>query len=510
MRVSLPHSVQPTAIRPGDRQARWAAILLLVAPIALLVAVPLVLTKQTDPDYWWHVRTGELIVETGRIPRTDPFSFTASGRPWITHEWLTQVLFYAVQSTVGYVGNVALFGLFGGGAFIATYAACREWGAGELAATLLALGALYLGSMSLNVRPQIFTTLLLALTALVLTRHRHGKPGPLWALPPLFALWVNLHGGYVIGLALLGVTLVTEAIARLPTNPLPAVRPLLVAALASLAAVLVNPHGVEALAYPVTYAGTQNASMQFIAEWQSPDFHSPALWPLAGSIALLMVMGLARAPLGLTETLWALMFALMALTSVRHIQLYGVVVAPLLAARAQAELPLLRRTTATWRHPGLLAALWPVLLVASATGVARAHAEGVPLQVHSEPSERGYPAGGAAYLQQTDAQGNLFNEYEWGGYLIYALHPERRVFIDGRADLYGDEWVEEHTRIVRLQADWGEVTRQHDIRLALVKKGGPLAALLDCHPEWAEVYAGEVERLFVRGERAGQVGAPGG
>src|SRR5579872_5730217 len=105
--------------------------LLLLAPaLALLVAWPFL--APTDPDYWWHARTGQLIAETGRVPLVDPYSFTAVGQRWVTHEWLTELLLFVVQHQFGYVGNVLLFGVLGSLAAVALYATCRRWGVGEM------------------------------------------------------------------------------------------------------------------------------------------------------------------------------------------------------------------------------------------------------------------------------------------------------------------------------------------------------------------------------------------
>jgi len=492
------------AVRHATLGVRTPA-LLIVAPFLMLIAITFWF-GQTDPDYWWHVRTGQLILETGQLPRTDPFSFTPAGTPWVTHEWLTEVIFALVARQFGYVGNVALCALLGAGTALVVWLTARRRGLGDRAATLLMLWAFAIMLPLTNVRPQMVTMLGLALTALLLTRYLDGETRVLWFLPPLLALWVNLHGGYVIGLVLLGLTLIGETIAPVLNPPIgarPRPRipgPLLLATVVAVLATLANPHGVEALRYPFTYIGTGNASQRFIAEWQSPDFHATAFLPLAASLLAGLLGGYARRPVRPTELLWTVTLTLMALQSTRHAPLYAIVVLPLLGARVRERLPDWPRSLHRLRPP-LATALplfgWTFLVVGLAALLAGGAA--LPLQTGTAPRADGYPAAGAAYLRaHPELQGNLFNTYAWGGYLIGQLYPARRVFIDGRADVHGDALVTRARATERLAPDWRDSLAGWDIRLVLVEKDGPLATALRDDPGWREVLVGPVERLFVR------------
>ena len=199
----------------------------------------------TDPDYWWHVRTGQLIAETGAVPSADPYSFTAAGQPWVAHEWLSELLFYAVQHAVGYAGNVVLIGALGALAAMALFATCRLWGVGELAAVLLVLWAFGMSVGSFGVRPQTFTRVLLALLVLVLSLYRRdGNWRWLVAVPPIVLVWTNLHGGFAIGLGLLGLMLLGEAVEVVVRGEgWRCVVPLAVASAVSIGVTLINPNG---------------------------------------------------------------------------------------------------------------------------------------------------------------------------------------------------------------------------------------------------------------------------
>ncbi|MFN8542112.1 MAG: hypothetical protein U0232_32135 [Thermomicrobiales bacterium] len=472
---------------------------LIVAPFLALIACTFWLS-QTDPDYWWHLRTGQLILETGQLPRTDPFSFTSGGAPWVTHEWLTEVIFALIDRQFGYVGNVVFCALLGAGASLAVWATARERGLGAQAATLLMLWAYAIMLPLTNVRPQMITMLLLAVTMLLLTRYLNGATRAIWLLPPLLLLWVNLHGGYVIGLVMIGLTIVGEGIALALGRPVANLRTLILAAIGAGLATLLSPNGIEALRYPFTYAGTGNASQRFIAEWQSPDFHQGTFLPLAASLILGLLVGYRRDRWRPSELLWVATLALMALQSTRHAPLYAIVTLPLLGARLSEILPGWPRRLERLR-PTLSAALplfgWAFAVVG--LGALLLGSGSLPLQTGREPLADGYPAEGTAYLQaHPELTGNLFNTYAWGGYLIDQLYPERRVFIDGRADVHGDALVTSARATERLAPEWRANLDRWDIRLVLVEKDSPLATALRDDPAWHEVLGGKVERLFVK------------
>jgi len=472
------------------------AMLFILAPILLLVATTL-FAFNTDPDYWWHVRTGQYIYDTGTLPRLDIYSYTSSGQPWVTHEWLTELVFYVLTRLGGYRLVAAIFALLGVLTCSVLYLTCRRRGLGEIGASLCMLWGFVMASASLNVRPQAITTLFLALCTLVITCYLQGQTGPLYLLPPLFALWVNLHGGYVIGLVLIALTVVGQIVDTWQKRALQPLRPLLSAAILSVGATLLNPHGLTALTYPFSYVSADNASMLYIVEWQSPNFHEPFFLVFAASLLLVMLLGLARRPLAATDTLVAMVFTFLALRSGRHISLYAVVMMPLIAARLQAELPAFGRTLQQWHSKRLLAVIWPLTMIAILVVIFKSGGM-AHLQVGLEPGERGYPSGAVRYLRDNNLKGNLFNEYGWGGYLIYRLYPDWRVFIDGRADVYGDEFMNKYMDVAWLHPRWRNVLDEYKVNLVLVKAASPLAVVLSNDRDWQEIYSGEVEQLFKR------------
>jgi hypothetical protein len=451
----------------------------------------------TDNDAWWHLRTGQLIAETGVVPQADPFSHTRFGQPWVAHEWLSALIMYLVQRQIGYVGVAMLFGVISAAAWLVVYATMRQRGVGEVLALILVLWGVQLDMPDMGVKPRQLTLLLAAIFVWLLTRYRGGARRALWPLPALMAVWVNLHAGYLIGLVLLGLTIVGEGLARALRRPAAPLRPLLVVAGLSAVATLLGPHGLDVLFYPFTYTRPGNAALQYIQEWQSPNFRRPDNLLFAASLLLAALLGVRRRPLGPTDALSFLCLALMALVSVRHISLYAVVVMPLVGARIQAELPALGRPLATWRSRRLLLVSWLLVALAGVQLVGTMQQRGF-LQIGREPAAASYPAGGANYLREHSVAGRLYNDYAWGGYLIYTLAPRDRVFIDGRTDLYDGRVIDDYIRIGELRPGWRALLGRYDVGTVLVRKDSSLASALGGDPPWQEVYAGPIERIFVR------------
>jgi len=184
----------------------------LSALLAVLGALPLV--REVDPDFWWHLRTGEIIASSG-LPQTDPFSWTAGGQPWTLHEWLSELIIYVTQASVGYGGSVALFSGVAVGAMCVMYSAARREGAGDRALMLLMFFASVMMLRFIAVRPQAFSWLLFAVFVAIIARRDRGEAAPIWLLPPLMALWANLHLGFVYGLMVVALWGVSKVVERL-------------------------------------------------------------------------------------------------------------------------------------------------------------------------------------------------------------------------------------------------------------------------------------------------------
>lgn len=457
---------------------------------SVLAAVPFV--KNVDPDFWWHLRTGKLIVESG-IPRHDPFSWTAAGRDWVAHEWFSEAIIYGVESTVGYIGNVLVFGVVTASTLALMYALGRRLGAGTKPLVLLTLLAAIVLVRFVTVRPQVFTWLLLAVFVYILQRHDEGDSMPLWILPVLMAVWVNLHLGYVYGLMAVAIWILVQTWKRVRGAGSSLRTPLLVGS-ACLIATFMNPSGPAILWYPARYLLEGHAERSFVLEWQRPDFTSPAMAPITAALALLVLSLVSQRRPFLT----ALSIAVVALSlqAVRNVPLAVLLLIPVVGSAAADRWTMASRArdSATTLPTSLGAGL--VAVMATACLLAGVLVGGSISGLH--PSDDRYPAGGAAFLASQHPGARLFNDYNWGGYLINRLYPVVPVFIDGREEFYGSTIFGDYLHIIRGKPGWDMLLQQYGVDVVIIRRDSGLAAALRSKSAWREDFTGPSEAVFVR------------
>lgn len=455
--------------------------------------------ETTDPDMWWHLRTGEYILNQG-IPRQDVFSYTATDHPWITHEWLSQLLMWGLYQA----GGLPLLILFTAAITTLTFWLIYQCCLGQpyLAAFMTLLSAIA-SAIVWGARPQLFNLFFFALFIYLLERWRSQRlpDRALWFIPLVTILWANLHSGYLLGVVLLAVYAVGEALQRFasPGGSLPwaAIRRLaLVTGLAFVAAGI-NPNGASLWLYPFATLGS-GAMQSYIQEWHSPDFHLPIFWPFVG----LMMFGVvgwvfSRQRPTWTELLLFLGAFAAGLLSARHIPIFALVAAPIVCRHwlpALAHTPLY--PTLAGQRPdlkGLPVVNW-LLVFAALLGVVGW--TGQTILDNEETIASHFPVAAVDYLLAHDlAQARGYNSYGWGGYLIWRGLP---VFVDGRADLYGDDFLRFYRQTLELQPNWAEPLDQFDVQYVLIERGAPLAALLAIHPEWQAVYTDDIAQIFTR------------
>jgi hypothetical protein len=469
-----------------------------VFPIVLLSMVFVLAVRQSvsiDPDLWWHLKAGQQIIDTRSIPHTDDYSFTKQGSEWVAHEWLSEVIMEVIYRVSGLVGLVTIFSLIIVIALWLTYRRCdgRPYAAGI--AILFGAAA---SSPLFGVRPQMLTLLLASVYIVLLERFDpKEKTRRLWWLVPLMLLWVNLHAGFALGLALIGLYIVRAVLDREWSY----LRPLLIVLIVCAAVVPLNPNGFRMFSYP--YETLTSASMAaFIQEWASPDFHKITYLPLALlllSTFTAMALSPTRARPG--EIFLVLITALGALRSVRHIPIFSLFAAPVLAkhlwaiAKDRGWDKML--TGAEARPNGIKLLINIVLLLAPlALGVSRVW--------HFATHQRFYttlrnPVAAVEFLKSQRLPGPIYNRYGWGGYLIYQLYPEYRVYIDGRADVYGDAFFAEAMRTYDGAGDWSNSLDRYGIKTVLISPDAPLASVLrNDHDEWKVVYEDNDAIIFSR------------
>jgi len=304
----------------------------LLVAIILLGLFAMAVRPVTDPDVWWHLKTGELISSTHHVPHTDPFSFTRAGQPWVNHEWLSDWLIFRIYTAVGLAGLDILFaGVLAAALFIVFL---RSAGRPFLAGLFTICGAVA-SAPSWGVRPQMISLLLASMFLWILERtERH--PRAAWWMPPIMLLWVNLHAGYVLGIALIALF----ALGKLCETALGSqswqeivgqTRTLFFAGLACLAVVPVNTNGATLYTYPFSTLRS-NAMQAYIAEWFSPNFHEAKFVPfLLMLIAILVLMAISPQRVRFPQLTLFFATTWMALHAARHIPIFVLVAVPILS-----------------------------------------------------------------------------------------------------------------------------------------------------------------------------------
>ncbi|MBK8905067.1 MAG: hypothetical protein IPM53_28055 [Anaerolineaceae bacterium] len=454
-----------------------------------------------DPDMWWHLRTGQYILQNG-IPAQDVFTFTVPQNAWVTHEWLSQLIMWLVYLAGGLPGLILFFAALIAVTFWLLYLACA--GRPYLAAFTVLLAAVT-SAIVWGARPQIFNLLLTAVFVLIIERVKDGqwRVRTLWWLPLLTLVWANLHSGYLLGVVLLGTYAVGDVVQRwlaMPTERTlegTAVTHLFGATFASFLAAAVNPSGIELWIYPFLTLGS-GPMQAYIQEWHSPDFHQTYFWPFAAMLAL-GVLGwvLQKERPTITELLLFLGTGAAGLLSARHIPLFAIVVAPILARSWLNVLPGSRLAVGeSPEQPAkpIFAVLnWLLLMVAVGTAVVWTSTK---IDNNEAAIAARYPVAAVDYLAASgldEARG--YNSYNWGGYLIWRGVP---VFVDGRADVYGDPFLLYYRRTFDVRPGWQEPLDEYDVDYVLMEAGSPLTAVLAASPDWTEVYADNLAQIFIR------------
>jgi len=454
----------------------------------------------TDPDFWWHLRTGQYIVETHSVPHADPFSFTRLGHPWIAHEWLSEVLIYSIYRAASWGGLIVVFAALTSVSFSFLYLRCagRPYVAG-----LMVLWAAFVCRPTWGVRPQTLSVLLASLLLWVLERPNRTRRALLWIVP-LTLLWANLHAGYSLGIALLVLFVLGGWLDGLfGFAPWVEVhgetRWLSLTLLLSLSVVVFNPNGWRLYGYP--FATLHSAAMQKdIAEWFSPDFHRGEYLPLAAMlIAAVVFPYVSRQRMRPRTMLLVGVSGYAALQSVRLIPVFALLAAPFLAEQAEGFVHSLSRNSGSGELRALNvsklvlhSAVAIVLIVLSSLQVRQI--------VRRQPESEGaaFPEAAVSFLRDHRPPGPLFNDYNWGGYLIWKLYPDERVLIDGRADLYGDEFIEEYAAAYNLTGEWQKSLHRWQIATVLVPPQSALANGLLATGDWKVLFRDTQATIITR------------
>ena len=502
--------------RRSDRIARWLLPTLGGLLILLAYSFTLFLRKgglfAGDGDPGRHIRVGSFILETRTIPRIDLFSHTMHGREFIPFEWLSEALFAAAHAVAGLAGVAVFTGILFAAGVGLVYLAIRSFGVPAPVAFAFGFLSFLLQAVHLHPRPHMFTTALVALFSLILLEVRRGRSKKwLLALPVLMVAWVNLHGGFLVGFILIGVFsgyyLLRWTRDRTATVNRELALWLIGTLFLCLLASLLNPAGWALWPHTTGYLG-ETYLVDFTQEYKSPNFHDAVIKSFLLTLTLgTIVLALLRSRVDLLGLFLWVLFAAFALHSVRNVPLFGVVCIPWLAVWTSELLQpgdeAVGRGARFWRWANAIQRVestvpgWPFLLVGlvlMTIGALRRPEAGTYAF-----AENVFPVAAVDHLQKSGfvAPGPVYNDFIWGGYLLYAW-PEIPVFIDGQTDFYGEDLTQEYVRIRALFPDWEELLEKHGVRWAIIPPEVALNQGLTISAEWRSVYSDSTAVVWTR------------
>ncbi len=502
----------------GIREKRLAAWMPSLTDAAFLMPVLFLFLRLEgaklllgDGDTGYHIRAGEWMLDHGRVVDRDIFSFTKAGEPWFAWEWLWDVAFAWLHRHWGMAAVVVVSTLVLALTAALLYRVSRRMCGNALVAITVTFLAVAASSIHWLARPHLFSWLFVVVFYWMLERAQEGRRRWLILLPVLTIPWVNLHGGFFVGIVLIGAYAAGELAACLlePEREarqaaLSRSRDYLLAAAGCLAASFINPYTSRLHAHILKYLGDSYA-FDNVQEFLSLNFHHP----VGRYLEVMVVLGVAAAAWNLSKRRFAYVILVagwlhLALLSARNIPMFALMAAPPTALALRECLELLpearvsgwlQRAARSLQEFGVSMSAadrlgrYPVTSLAAAGLLMVAFSfPGRSAKLRAEYDPERYPAKALAVLRQPECAGPIFTNDEWGDYLIYRLYPQTKVFVDGRSDFYGAKFGQNYLAVMNGKYDWEKTLEGYGVTTVLLPAAASLASTLKESPRWRIIY----------------------
>ncbi len=479
-----------------------------LAVVAVVMALACYRFTETvaDPDIWGHLAIGRLYYETGQIRQPDPFSYVTGGREWMNHEWLWETIVSRLFSTVGGTGLIVLKAALGLTVLGITYARLCRRGLSALRAGIILVALIhFLTPFLITIRPHLATFALLFVMLLMIDALDRGSARWLWTVPLIFALWANLHPGFLVGLAVLGIYAVTEFTDRWlgPSTrgaaPRARIAGVITASVAAVLATGFNPWGFKLLGF---LWHTATVARPEITEWQPLTLMSrEGLSYAAFATAAFAGWHWSRRPRSVSVLAVLVACSLLPLVAYRHVALAVLAIATLAGEHMGDAWVRLRGA-----HPPAVASTraWDAAVVVTASLLATFALSGLALPrlscIAINPQVGiGFPVRAVEWIRASGVRANAAMEFDWGMYALYRLWPNVKVSLDGRRETAYDERVYRENFDFKFgQGDWDALLRTRDTHLVLVRRGVAADNLLRLAPGWVLLYEDPLAALFAR------------
>ncbi len=476
-----------------------AVIFIIVFRLSLYVMPYLI---NSDGDLGRHIIIGKVLLNSHQILRTDIFSHTMFGEKLILHEWLSDLLFAKVYLLYGLNGIAWLTSTTIAGTYALFAAGLKHLNVRTPIRFLAGITAFLVGINHWHTRPHIITTFLFTyLTLALVYYYKTGERKFLYPIPIVMILWANLHGAFVSGLVHIGLF----SIGLFLEKKYIAARTVLVLLFTSIFAAMINPFGSEMITHSFGYLQL-DFLIDFTNEYQSPNFHHVIVWPFLSILLLIIIVGWrSKTQMGWTHLVLLIFWTASALYSARNIPLYGQVAVLFLAIQGEKLSNTfslrLNHFLSISDYVGRQARGW-LWSIGFAIFLILSQAQGKTVDVLNQGNQfspDSFPINAIEYLEETGLPtGNVFNEFGWGGYLLYRLWPDNLVFIDGQTDFYGEKLTSIHQQTIMGQGDWQLTLDQYKISWVILSPNRPLEKLLSMSHSWEKIYSDSIASVFIR------------
>ncbi|HEX3968831.1 MAG TPA: hypothetical protein VHW70_12765 [Edaphobacter sp.] len=497
-------TVTPEKVAPVGRL--WCPFHVTVAATIALFTFFFCGRSIADPDIWWHLRNAQILVQQHHWVRVDQFSYTVTGTPWVNSEWLSELVFYGIWKIHGvaalFFGYVAIVELMMIGILMLAYRASESIKASAVATGVAVVFAV------VNFGPRTILLGWACLLALMFVLWKLMKDGdaPLWTVPLIFLLWVNLHGSWLIGLIVFGIVVGSGFVSGkwgkvVAEKWTPGVRrKLMVTAAAIVPVLFVNPYGYKGAIYPFDLAFRQKLNVSHVVEWASINFHEPRGKIVYGLLLALFLLALSgRRQWKLAEVGMVAFGLYMSLTYVRFLFPAAILIAPILARQMDFMPAYNRKVDRSWVNVLFSAALLAIIAWRWPT-----------TKILNDDLAKKMPIGGTHYLQTHMASGErVFNHYMYGGWMIWN-QPSIPTFVDSRTDIFEYKGVlADYLDAIGLKNSLAIVDRYRVKYIFFPSKDDPFTYFLRHTDGWHVVYDDGVSCVFERdqGKSQGATGA---
>ena len=456
-------------------------------------------TFNLDGDLGRHITIGNHIIDTFTIPRSDLFSHTMTGEPLTPHEWFAQFLFALAHRALGLSGAVFLTALIIAAAFTLVFLESLRRKSSILISLAVTILAAATASLHWLARPHVFTFLYLAIWVSLFERVRRNIETPLWAFGVVMLLWANTHGAFISGFVVWGAYLGGEIIEGLKKKQWSNahLRTWIWIGIISFAVTLINPAGIHLWGTSFDFISNRYL-VSHTQEYLPPDFHNPNTWPFLIMLTLLIfALSIKKRRLPVSHALLTSGWAAMAIYSARNIPLFAIVTAPILSTIATDifdQIPGWERfdENISKVDQRLKGGVWIVLCTLLVFVLLSTPA----MQNYNVYDASVFPVDAVDWLEKNPCDGNVFNHFPWGGYLLYRQWPDILVFIDGQTDFYGEALTREYEQVITLNENWEQILEKYAVDWVLVPEHSLLAETLIENTDWQVLYLDDTAAIF--------------